>query len=433
MAYKKLEGTSWDGNFRSDYNQNLENIEVDMNQVKAETQARAETAIAFSVDAKAISTSANDKASRALTNSQNTQAQIDNLVVKGDSSPAATQASVDRKGKVFPTLKARVDNEQRKIENQKVLFDYTGLESQFSYIPQLTKFDQNPVFSVSQSALTTIYWVWVVPRVDKILPNARGKYYMYYSTDHDPGAGGIALAYSNDPRGPWTDVGMIFQDTAVANAQTETPSVVWNPYLGKLQMFYHNDSGLGRGQTTTYATSDDGENWTPSRKIVVDPEEYEFPGDAHTGYFKPFIINGEFYAYHLMGGQDYPHCGLSYSQDGDEWMIDPRPLNYCTDITMRNDLKIGWNTSCVFNWKGELYWIGYLSNFVSGAAVKDGKIAMAPLSDDLRSFKAPVQEILPVSQAWETTNIKSLHAMVDEGILYVYYQTDNNFGLAVAE
>ena len=48
----------------------------------------------------------------------NLQAQVDQLIVEGDSSPAAAQAAVGTDGKVYPTLKARLDTEQKATAQQ---------------------------------------------------------------------------------------------------------------------------------------------------------------------------------------------------------------------------------------------------------------------------------------------------------------------------
>lgn len=49
---------------------------------------------------------------------ENLQAQVDKLVVEGDSSPAAAQASVGADATVYPTLKARLDAENKSITTQ---------------------------------------------------------------------------------------------------------------------------------------------------------------------------------------------------------------------------------------------------------------------------------------------------------------------------
>lgn len=63
-------------------------------------------------------------AKRAENKIDNLQHQVDELVVNGDSSPAAAQAQVDLNGHTYPTLKDRIDGEQLKIDKS-----YVSIES----------------------------------------------------------------------------------------------------------------------------------------------------------------------------------------------------------------------------------------------------------------------------------------------------------------
>src|SRR5690606_33853125 len=57
-------------------------------------------------------------ANQALEQSKNTQQQLDQIVIEGDSSVEAAQARVDEKGVDHATLKARIDNGFEKITAQ---------------------------------------------------------------------------------------------------------------------------------------------------------------------------------------------------------------------------------------------------------------------------------------------------------------------------
>lgn len=61
--------------------------------------------------AETLSTNADTKATQALSNSVNTQEQLDTIVIEGDSSVEAAQARVPVEGTAYPTLKARLDAE----------------------------------------------------------------------------------------------------------------------------------------------------------------------------------------------------------------------------------------------------------------------------------------------------------------------------------
>ena len=93
-----------------------------------------------------------------------------------------------------------------------------------SMAPNFRRINQN-VLTTAASGLPSLYWPWPIRVSDKI-PGTLADIYVYFSTDHDNAAGGIAMAYTNDPTTTHTPYGKVFTDTA-GGAQTETPSVMW--------------------------------------------------------------------------------------------------------------------------------------------------------------------------------------------------------------
>src|SRR5690606_21902553 len=87
--YRSL-GTGFDKTFRNDLNANFDEIDKD---IKAET-------------------------TRAKQREDNIQAQVNTLVVNGDSSPAAAQAAVDAKGVDKGNLKQRLDDDYNELSSQ---------------------------------------------------------------------------------------------------------------------------------------------------------------------------------------------------------------------------------------------------------------------------------------------------------------------------
>lgn len=309
-------------------------------------------------------------------------------------------------------------------------------------VPILTRLDNNPIFKqsaqnpaagVSNPTASSIYWPYIVNAAVAVR-NPIDNFYMYYSTDHDSGAGGIWLATAPSPTGPWTGRGRVYQDT-VSGTQTETPSVIWNDDESLFFMYYQQGgvSGANGVQTTMLATSPDGLTWTRVGIAVDRPSSSDFPGDGHTGYFRPFRIGRRWFAYHLCGGGNFPHFAFSSSTDGRTWLISPRPLGYGVD--QRSDgRRIEWNSGDVFMWRGMPWWVGIVTTFVSGATPKDSRIAIAPLSSNLRHLLGtPMDQLYPVVGSNESVNFRSLHAFVYDGKLLVTYQCDNNFNQAVAD
>ena len=78
-------------------------------------------------DASATAGEAQTKANEALEKSNNTQAQLDQVVIEGDSSVESAQARVDSRGVTHQTLKSRIDNFQISTDNK---FNLDGFELQ---------------------------------------------------------------------------------------------------------------------------------------------------------------------------------------------------------------------------------------------------------------------------------------------------------------
>ncbi|PQP80446.1 hypothetical protein C0Q44_27060 [Paenibacillus sp. PCH8] len=154
-----------------------------------------------------------------------------------------------------------------------------------------------------------------------LIPDAKADYYATYSTNHNR-IGGIGLAYSNSPTGPWTKHGQVYLDTVVGNS-TETPFVIWNDEE-QLFFMYYQQNGLGINQSTALATSVDMINWTRVGLILDKPPG--FPGDGHTGYFSCFRNGGKWIGFSVMGGGDFGRKCIWHSHDGRSWLADPRPL-----------------------------------------------------------------------------------------------------------
>lgn len=293
-------------------------------------------------------------------------------------------------------------------------------------------------FTAADGQYPSIYWPWILDR--QVYPalsgSFDGRYVMYYSTDHDmigsgPGPGGVAVAVADDPAGPWVNHGQVFVDAA-PGMQTETPAVWWDGV--KFRLFYQQaDVPAGR-QSTLQATSPDGLTWTKlgtNAGILGSPGP--FPGDGHTGYCIPFHGPNprEMFAYHLMGGGNQPHFGMSFSRDvGATWRTDPRPLMYGWDqvaaVPGGNGMKIEWNSGHVLDWDGQQWWIGLIANFASGPNSVSRHIVQAPLSDDGRRLLGTPERVFPADPA---SNLRAVFLLDGH---WLYYQVDDTIHVAEA-
>lgn len=240
------------------------------------------------------------------------------------------------------------------------------------------------------TGLSTIYWPWVVA-TEGVVTDPLGAYYLYWSTDHDAGAGGVGMAYADSPLGPWTVHGMVYQDT-VEGAQTETPTVIARG-PGDLVMFYHNTfSGLGN-QTTCWATSSNGVTWTRQGYAMNWPSA-NLPGDGHTGYAKVYPHAYGYIAYTLFGGGDYPRQAIWYSVDGGRrWVLDRRLFVNGIDWTGDNSYRLNMSVT-VFPWKGSP-WGFYAMKTPSSGGVgpADVKYYLGKLREDMRGFTSQPYEV----------------------------------------
>lgn len=292
-------------------------------------------------------------------------------------------------------------------------------------VPAFTKHPNNPIMEVAATPYPTLCWVSVI-KAAGALTSPLGDYYMWYSTDHDEGAGGVALAHGPSPVGPWTHHGQVFVDT-VQGFQTETPSVIWNEQTGLLHLYYQQ---LGPGsiatQATLLATSPDGVAWTRVGIVLDHPAAGSFAGSGHTGYFQPFRIGTLWAGYHLLTSGNLPTFALSWSRDGITWTIDPRPLHNAAELFPAPASgygparRIEWNSSNVVQVAGRLWWIGMSSDFVSGTTPKDARLGIAPLAPDLRSLLHPPISIFTPGTG-ENYDFRSINSYVEDGVIYVYY------------
>lgn len=344
----------------------------------------------------------------------------------------------------------------------------------------LVRKSDTPIYTNTSQAVgfesPTIYWWFVFP-AHQFLSNPLAKYYAYYSTDHDSGQGGIFIATSDSPTGPFTQyqasgqgnapgvrAGTIFVDnegaaanksvvvlTNVAN-QTETPSVFFDYSINKLRMTYQagtsstfpvstktgtKTSGNG-SQATLSATSEDGMVWTKDQAFQIDVSassggvySENQPGDGHTGYFIPFDVDGRKYAYHLLGSGDIPHFALSCQGPEGKWETDYRGLGYFPNLNSYSPAKrVEWCHSFVIQRPFELVLCAMLTNFTSGVTAKDAVIGLTTISTDLRTPLRKFDIAWTPTLAWETANLRTVTQMVDaNGDIYVYYVCKSADGL----
>jgi hypothetical protein len=300
------------------------------------------------------------------------------------------------------------------------------------------------VAGVPNAGAATVYWPWVIRATDR-LTSPIDKFYMYYSTDHDAGAGGIWLATAPTPEGPWTVYGLVYTDAG--GGQSETPSVVWDRENSRYCMMYQIQAAVTNGtaargvQSTVACYSTNGINWTKDPNFIIDiPFANTQVGDGHTGYFLPFETRRGLFAYSLYGGTN-SYGNVLWKSNGDlsglvinagngtygtGWHSDRKHLGYGLDMTIPVAAfslaqYINWNHSFVAEAQGTEYWIGVIANLVSGGDPKICTLAAAPVSANYRALTEAPRIIWTPDQAWESADLRSVTPFVDDGRLYIYY------------
>lgn len=236
--------------------------------------------------------------------------------------------------------------------------------------------------------------------------------------------------------------------------QCETPSVIWDVEAGLLRMFYQVGSTNGRAvwsnpadptatpalyetfysstgaQSTCCAVSADGISWTKDRNFIIHPIwQSHTPGDGHSGYFMPSLVNGQWMAYHLWGSTNYARMAMSRAAGpgATNWVTDNRELgpwgHVCGKSSGGKDMQINWNNTSVIEADRGPLAIGTIGEYASGVATREMYLFAAPLSADLRKVTAYPKKFSFVSGAlpWESTDIKGASVLMDEGRVYVYY------------
>ena len=284
-------------------------------------------------------------------------------------------------------------------------------------------------------------------------PNCPGT----YTNGHPNQAGAIymdAQVGATSGNVVWGTPGAVPVAGTINYMQCETPSVIWDEEAGLLRMFYQVGSTNGRAvwsnpadptatpalyetfysstgaQSTCCAVSTDGINWTKDRNFIIHPIwQSHTPGDGHSGYFMPSLVNGQWMAYHLWGSTNYARMAMSRAAGpgATNWATDNRELgpwgHVCGKSSGGKDMQINWNNTSVIDGARGPIAIGTIGEYASGVATREMYLFAAPLSADLRKVTAYPKKFSFVSGAlpWESTDIKGASVLQDEGRVYVYY------------
>ncbi|MMZ45723.1 Glycosyl hydrolases family 43 [compost metagenome] len=323
-------------------------------------------------------------------------------------------------------LAAAALNKAQKANKALKPYGFGESRSEEAYTPKFVKLEGDPIYTAAKAQIGSMYWFRPI-EVGHLIPNAKGRFYATYSTNHN-NVGGIGLAYADKPEGPWIRHGQVYLDTVVGNS-TETPFVLWNDKEKKFFMYYQQ-AGAGLNQSTMLATSTDMLTWTREAKVMLDKPP-GFPGDGHTGYFAAFKFAEKYVGFSVMGGGDFGRKAIWWSVDGRNWLCDPNTMLGGNDATLNSTENFSRSNAGLFEYRGQLWWLGMLSAYASGGTTTVARPAIAKIATSLKQLISIPELIMDIpTLPWETTNMQSMTVCVFDGTIYVYYNTDANVGLA---
>lgn len=169
--------------------------------------------------------------------------------------------------------------------------------------------------------------------------NPLGEYYLYFGTQN---AGGIGLAYSDSPDGPFIE----YEQNPVID-DASGPHAVWNDEDGRLDLYFHSS-----GSDVQVAASDNGLQFgTPATTVSTG----DFPGVSLLQLPRVFEHTlpsvGNRYTMLVMGLQDGTRkLFTAWSDDGEQWTARP-------DAVVSPSADEGGQIASghLLNWDGDTY------------------------------------------------------------------------------
>jgi hypothetical protein len=168
----------------------------------------------------------------------------------------------------------------------------------------------------------------IYPTVVKMsdVPNALGKYYLYYAPHDVPG--GICLAYADKLKGPWKEYATnpVIQRAWGAHhsvSHVSGPDAIWDEEEKEIFLYYH-----GENDVTRLAESRDGVNFEYGGE-VINTKMFEKTSEASYGRVFRHTLPGKNnkYVMLLMGNQSGTRrIFLAWSNDGRKWEAQPKPI-----------------------------------------------------------------------------------------------------------
>lgn len=169
------------------------------------------------------------------------------------------------------------------------------------------------------------------------LPDAPGRFLLYYAPHEDPG--GLCLAYGDDLEGPFTEhpgnpiVSNVWEPHYRVS-HVSSPHALWNAEHREMWLYFH-----GENHTTRLARSSDGVNFSYEGEVLTTSM---VPGTTEASYTRvfdhPLPDRGARYVMVFMRNStgDNRSIGWGWSADGITFDFDPEPLVSHADVGLAN-------------------------------------------------------------------------------------------------
>lgn len=270
---------------------------------------------------------------------------------------------------------------------------------------------------------------------------------MLVSTDHNPGGIFAYFAPSLDAAA-WTPAFTVFADPSVVDwatdnsvtlpdiedettpfydhgTQCETPRTVLRDDGTEFLYTHEAWPSGGNNQSTMYATSTDGLNFTFGGLAVETPRD--MPGESHTGYLtQPFRVGNQWLAHTFNGKGKYV---LVRSYNLQNWTVDQEEIwSFMPKAFGQTAKNLRFRGGGMIHWRG-LYWAiaRYGDDIVGGGGNYNDNLVIFPLSSD---FKRPIS-IPSIASAPGTNGLDEIFVNEgclihdDAGKLYLFYYKRN--------
>lgn len=294
------------------------------------------------------------------------------------------------------------------------------------------------LFTAADTGQASIYWLSVIEVPEKL--NLPEPFMWVTSTDHDNGAGGIALGYSSAPDvapSSWETINITGLPSNLYSIETAMPWV--DLQKNRILVYFQAaDTATNRSQDTHVMQTLDGLTFTYVTKIPDVPTLW--PGDGHGGYLGPLMPYGTGYvAYTLSGGTDLSRARMMLTQDGIQWAaIGPPESSLFPAYASGQTANVSKINMRPFLWRGQKWAVGRSSALASGGTEAAFSSAVVyQVSEDYRMIIGSPHETLMEPLPDETATDNSLSSVLYyNGQLYSYYRCGGKAGsyrLAVSE